>query len=74
MTKTGYDPTAFQLITSFQGHLALENIAVNPKMLISTFPAGTYVGTTIIYNKLDENIMTVKYVQEIISNDRIDFK
>ena len=42
-------------------------------MIISAFPAGTYIGVMTYSNNDDQNIITVKYVQEIISKDRKEF-
>ena len=43
------------------------------KLIFSTFPAGTYRGVMAYSNNDDQNIITVKYVQEIISKDRKEF-
>ena len=60
-------------MNNFQGLVKFENLAVNMKMIISAFPAGTYIGVMTYSNNDDQNIITVKYVQEIISKDRKEF-
>lgn len=51
-----------------------EQLSVDLRMIISSFPAGTYMITARFYDHIDENILTIKLVLEIISKDRKEFK
>lgn len=57
----------------YQGLLTFKNLSVNLKMIVSSFPAGNYIGIMTYFDDFDSNIITIKYVLEIISNDRKDF-
>jgi hypothetical protein len=43
-------------------------------MIISAFPAGLYKATLSFFTDADDNILTLKQTQEIVSKDRNEFK
>lgn len=57
-----------------QGNVIFQNINVDFKMTIATFPAGMYLTILRFYDDIDDNIFTLKIAGEIISRDRREFK
>jgi len=51
----------------------IQNINVDIKMIIATFPAGLYRTIMRIFDDIDDNILTLKLDGEIISKDRMEF-
>jgi len=63
-----------KLFLFHQGNVVIQNINVDLKMTIATFPAGMYLTVLRIYDGIDDNILTLKIAGEIISRDRREFK
>ena len=57
----------------FQGNVVFQNINIDFKMTIATFPAGLYVTIMKFYDKVDDNVFTLKLSGEMISKDRREF-
>lgn len=52
----------------------VQNINVDIKMTIATFPGGMYHTIMKTFDDIDDNILTLKLDGEIISKDRMEFK
>jgi hypothetical protein len=57
----------------YQGNLRFEHLSVDLKMVVSSFPAGTYMITGHFYNDDDDNNLTVKIALDVTSNDQNEF-
>ena len=59
---------------SFQGNLKFENLLIDLKMIMSAFPGGLYNTILTFSTKTDDNLLTLKHTQEMVSKDRNEFK
>lgn len=54
--------------------MQFKDLAADFKKFVSAFPAGTYITVLSFWDKSDDNVLTLKYAQDVISRDRNEFR
>ncbi|CAH1733837.1 unnamed protein product [Chironomus riparius] len=57
----------------YTGNLIFKDLSVDIKQFVSAFPSGVYMTIMKFFDDVDENIMTLKFSQDLISKDRETF-